>query len=364
MRSRISTTEDGTKKVKITDGLEPSIKQLSIGVVLVALLFAAPAVASVLPGVRYRTIHAGLTFGYAALGVNMLLRHTKLVSFGHAAFFGISAYAVAVLTFRFGVPFSILLIIVGAIMSFLAAVAIGYIISSYTGIYFTLLTLAFNAILYYYFRSLDILQRTDGLAVRIDGQRPAVFGLELSIDMYNWAIHFVTAVLLLVGLFFLWKLINSPFGQAVDAIGQDRTRAEFIGIPVEKYTWALFAISGLYAGIGGALYALYALHVSPEGTLFVFRSGEILFMAILGGMNTLIGPLVGGIVLMYLLDTVHVYTSFQSAITGLVLLLVVFIMPKGIVGSIGSPTDLWGNIKTISAGMLEPIKRIVRRIGE
>jgi branched-chain amino acid transport system permease protein len=132
----------------------------------------------------------------------------------------------------------------------------------------------------------------------------------------------------------MWRLVNSPFGKALDAIGQDRTRARFIGIPVERYVWAAFVISGVYGGVAGALYAMLQLQIDPNGTLFFLRSGDILFMTILGGFQTLIGPLVGGIVLIFVQDVGQDFTTFFNAVTGFVLLLLVFGFPEGIVGTI------------------------------
>jgi len=147
-------------------------------------------------------------------------------------------------------------------------------------------------------------------------------------------------LVVVVALFVMWRIVNSPFGNALDAIGQDRTRAQFIGIPVRKYVLAAFVLSGVYGGVAGGMYGLVQQHVRPESTLFFLRSGDILFMAILGGFGTLVGPLVGGVVLVFLQDVGQDFTNYFDALTGLVLVLLVFGFPRGIVGSLKSDSPL------------------------
>jgi branched-chain amino acid transport system permease protein len=146
--------------------------------------------------------------------------------------------------------------------------------------------------------------------------------------------YYLTVVVILASLVVMWRLVNSPFGAALDAIGQERTRARFIGIPVRRYVWVAFVVSGLYGGVAGALYGMVRQHVRPEPTLHFLSSGDILFMAILGGYETLVGPLVGGTLLVFLQDVGRDLTTYFDALTGVVLLLIVFGFPRGIVGSL------------------------------
>jgi branched-chain amino acid transport system permease protein len=133
----------------------------------------------------------------------------------------------------------------------------------------------------------------------------------------------------------MYRIINSPFGNALDAIGQDRTRAQFIGLPVKRYVLVAFVISGLYAGVAGGLFAISNQYVDPAQTLYFLRSGDILFMAILGGFQTLVGPLVGGVVLELLLFLgSDIFGNLDSLVAGLALLVLVFGFPEGVVGSI------------------------------
>lgn len=304
----------------------------------VVALLLVPELQHLHADLRVRTVYLGLCWGMAALGLNLLLRHTELVSFGHAAYFGGGAYGAALAAQYAGVQEAILLILAGIIAGTTLAVLIGWLVAGYLDIYFALLTLAFNQLLFaIVMGSSEILGSDDGLGVRpeaADLTRPTLFGLELTSAQYEVLTYYLVIGVLLVLLVVTWRLVNSPFGRALDAIGQDRTRARFIGIPVKRYVWITFVISGIYGGIAGALYALSMLHVRPGNTLFVIRSGEILFMAILGGFKTLLGPIVGGIALTYMLTELRFTTEFWEFYTGLLLLFVVFLMPKGIIGSL------------------------------
>lgn len=355
MRLNPLVTRDGETRVRVMKGLELTKRESLIGSVLLVALVFAPTLTGFVPGLSYRSLHTGIAFGLGALGVNLLLRHIGLVSFGHAAFFGLSAYTVAVLVFQFSFPHAIPLILAGVAVAVVLGFVVGYFIANHLGMYFALLTLAVNAILYYFIRGSEFFRRTDGIAVRINGERPTILGQQLPFEVYDIAIHLVTVVVLIGALLFMWRLINSPYGQALDAIGQNRVRAEFIGIRTRHYVWGAFTISSVFAALGGALWALYRLHVGPEESLFVFRSGEMLFAVILGGIQTLLGPVIGGIVLIYLLDNIHVYTGYFNAVIGLILILIVFVFPKGLFGSTG---DIVRELKRLRRDPTESIGRL------
>ena len=335
--SRLSPLEerdgDTVVRVPFTRGLTLTPGQTILALVGVVLLFGLPFLAGIV-GLSWGRLFRGLLFGMAAVGLNLLLRHTELVSFGHAAFFGGGAYAVAVLAAHYEVSEGLLLLLAAVLVGTLLAVVIGYFVAGYVDIYFALLTLAFNQVIFAtVFRS-AYFNYNDGLGVRVGGDNPTLFGLAWTDLGYDLVLYYTTIVLMLVMLLLMWRLIHSPFGRALDAIGQDRTRARFIGIPVERYVWLSFVISGLYGAFAGGVYALQRLHVQPEPTLYVFVSGEILFMAILGGFTTLVGPLIGGVILVYLLEATRFSFEYYHAPIGIVLLAIVFFMPKGVMGSL------------------------------
>ncbi|WP_336360761.1 branched-chain amino acid ABC transporter permease [Haladaptatus sp. ZSTT2] len=337
MRNRLPglVSRDGERKVRVMRGLELTLRQTALALVGLLFLFALPDIARLSPTIQLSVLHQGVVFGLAAVGLNLLVRHTQLVSFGHAAFFGTGAYTTALLAAKYNVTEFALLLIAGMLLATLMAMLIGYLSLRHTGLYFSLLTLAFGQLLYALVQGQAFFGSSDGLPVRPGpNMRPDIFGLALPPDAYEVLMYYLTVVLVVVSLLVMWRLINSPFGAALDAIGQDRTRAQFIGIPVRRYVWLAFVVSAVYGGMAGALYAMVQQHVRPGPVLYFLRSGDILFMAILGGYQTLLGPLVGGIVLVLLQDMGRDLTNYFDALTGLVLLALVFGFPQGIVGSL------------------------------
>ena len=327
---------EGPRRFRLMKGIELTPRQLLYIALGGLALFLIPEIQGVQSSLRVRTVYVGLCWGLAALGLNLLLRHTELVSFGHAAFFGSGAYGAAFAARYGGVEEAVLLVFAGILLATTLAVLIGWLVSGYLDIYFALITLAFNQLLFaIVMGNPRLLGSDDGLGVRPESEllRPTVFGLELSSAQYEVLTYYVLILVILVMLVVTWRFINSPFGRALDAIGQDRTRARFIGIPVKRYIWLTFVASAVYGGLAGGLYSLSMLHVRPGNTLFALRSGEILFMAILGGFKTLLGPNVGGNVLTYMLTELRFATEYWEFATGFLLLLVVFLLPNGVIGS-------------------------------
>lgn len=332
---RFFVTRDGSRHIRLMKGMVLSPRKFALLVLGIIVLFLVPDIARFTP-LPFGSIAQGLMFGIAAVGLNLLLRHIREVSFGHAAFFGIGAYTTGVLTTHFNVASAEILILSGIVMATIAGIIIGFLTLRHIGIYFALLTLAFGQLAYALAFGINYFGGADGIAVRPqnEARKVEILGQALSSDIYTILMYYITVILVLIALLVMYRLVKSPFVRALDAIGQDRTRAQFIGIPVDRYVWIAFTISAIYGGIGGSMFGVFREYVRPERTLFMFRSGEILFMAILGGFQTLLGPLVGGVVLVYLLQTVRFYTEYFNFITGLVLVLVVYFLPDGIVGSL------------------------------
>ena len=330
-------TEGGKRYIHVMRGMTLTPRRALLGLVALVLFVALPDIAMLFDSLPLLVVHRGVLFGLAAVGLNLLLRHTRLVSFGHAAFFGTGAYATAVLANHHGVMNVLPLLAAAALAGTLMAGIVGFLSLRHTGLYFSLLTLAFGQLLYAVAVGQEYFNYSDGLGVRSgDTYRPLLFGVEFGADEYSVLIYYLTVAIVLIALLVMWRIVNSPFGNALDAIGQNRTRARFIGIPVRKYVLAAFVVSGLYGAVAGGLYGLVQLHVQPTPTLYFLRSGDILFMAILGGFQTLVGPLVGGVVLVVLQDLGRDATSYFNALTGVVLIALVFGFPRGIVGSLKS----------------------------
>lgn len=355
-------------------------------VVGLVLLFGAPDIARMVPAVPLLVIQQGILFGMAAVGLNLLLRHIKLVSFGHAAFFGTGAYTVALLTSTnaerlLGAPdvaaFVPLLLAATGVALVMAAI-IGFLSLRYTGLYFSLLTLAFGQLLYAIVNGNNaLLGGSDGLGIRPGptGQ-VTMLGANLG-DNYGLIMYYVSAILLVAGLYVMYRIVNSPFGKALDAIGQDRTRAEFIGLPVKRYIWVAFVISGVYTGIAGAMFAMTQQYINPMQTLYFLRSGDILFMAILGGFQTLVGPVIGGVVLEFLLFIGEdIAGNLDSLVAGIALLVLVYGFPRGIIGSLREggtvyegmdrlrhdPTVIQEWIGRLGTGIVDAIRRSITTV--
>ena len=342
--------EDGQLRIRLMKGLALRPLQLLGLIAGLVVLFNVPTITAMSDNLQQRPIYRGLVLGLAAVGLNLLLRHIDLVSFGHAAFFGTSAYAVALVIDIYQIQSALVLLLVGVVAATLMATLIGYFTLHHTGLYFALITLAFGQLLFELVRGQTALGGTDGLSVRTDAegvpileQFPELLGLTLTgQQLPNTILFWFTLIVVIASMLVMYRIVKSPFGRALDAIGQERTRARFLGLPVRRYVWGAFVISGIYGGIAGSFYALYFRSVAPAGTLQVFVSGDILYIAILGGFGTLTGPLIGGIVfevLSNLADEVVVAgpageTQMGRFITGAVLLIIVFVFPEGIVGSL------------------------------
>ncbi len=388
--------EDGSLRIRVMKGLVVSPLQLLGILVGIGILFALPDVARStenLP-IRERPIYRGMALGLAAVGLNLLLRHADLVSFGHAAFFGTGAYTTAILIQFYEIQSVLVLVPMAVIAATLVAVLIGYFTLPHEGLYFALVTLAFGQLLFSIPRGIGELGGTDGLNVLAPSQ-PGMSVLERfprlgSIPLTGGDIEnsILFAVIIVVSLFMLLVMLRiskSPFGRALDAIGQERTRARFLGLPVKRYVWAAFIISGFYGGVAGALYAIFFTSgVSPDETLQVFVSGDILYIAILGGFNTLTGPFIGGIIFEVLANIASDFTltgpggekEIGRMITGIVLLIIVFVFPSGVVGSLkrggrvrqagidlkNDPSLIGPWLNQAASGSVDAVKRAVENV--
>jgi branched-chain amino acid transport system permease protein len=328
-------TLDGKRHLHVMKGMNLTGQQSLMGLFALIFVFAVPDLARGIDFLSRSIIQKGLVFGMAALGLNIILRHTRMVSFGHAAFFGTSAYTIAVLAAKFDIAHMSVLLLSGVILAGLMATVLGFLALRHTGIYFALLTLAFGQLLYAIALGTQYLNFSDGLPVRPgDANQVLIAGLALESDIYDPIVYYISMIVIIASILVMWRIVRSPFGRALDAIGQDRTRAEFIGIPVQKYVWIAFVISGVYGGFAGGLYAMMQQHVRPGPTLFFQTSGDILLMAIMGGFQTLMGPIIGGVIVIHLVDLGRHYTEYFNMLTGLVLLTVVYFFPEGVVGSL------------------------------
>ena len=266
-----------------------------------------------------------LLFGAIAMALDLLMGYTGLVSFGHAAFFGLGAYASAVLLER-GVLSLWLCLLFAILVVGLYALVVSFFSTARRGIYFALLTLVFAEVVYTFFRYTQTFGGSDG----IQGVAPPRLIGEFAIDtpLRNYYL-----VLVYLGLAYVAcrGLVTSHFGRVLVAIRENEDRARFLGYNVQRYKMAVCMISALLTGIGGALYPGRSAFATPDLMLWTV-SGEFIIMVMIGGLGTLAGPVVGGAFFVLLQEKVSSYVDWYFIVIGLVLIFIVLFMPKGLLG--------------------------------
>jgi branched-chain amino acid transport system permease protein len=278
-----------------------------------------------------------LIFAIAAVSLDLILGYGGMVCFGHAAFFGIGAYVVAILNWHAGreVPLvgewmgtnNVLFTWPAAILvSGGIAALIGLVSLRTTGIYFIMITLAFAQMIYFFFVSLRAYGGDDGL--RFDGDTVAFGFIDTQDDMSFY--YLVLAVLCAV-LYGGRRLVNSRFGMVVQGCRENERRMKALGFPTTRYKLAAFAIAGATAGLAGALFAAHESYISPS-IMHWTRSGDLIVMVVLGGIGTLVGPVVGAIAFLFLEKTLPDYTEHWMVVFGPILLLLVLFARRGIFG--------------------------------
>ena len=266
-----------------------------------------------------------LVFGAIAMSLDLVMGYTGLVSFGHAAFYGLGAYATAVLLER-GVLslwacLGFALVVVG-----LYALVVSYFATGRRGIYFALLTLIFAEVVYTFFRYTQTFGGSDG----IQGLPEAMLLPGVPIDTPVKKYYLVLAYLAF-GYLVCRVVVGSHFGRVLVAIRENEDRARFLGYNVQRYKMGVCMISALLTGIGGALYAMRSAYATPDLMLWT-ESGEFIISVMIGGLGTLAGPVIGGDFFTVLRDKVSSYVDWYFIVIGLVLVVIVLFMPRGIVG--------------------------------
>jgi branched-chain amino acid transport system permease protein len=254
-------------------------------------------------------------------------------SFGHAAYFGLGAYGAALLVKWFALPMLLALAAAPAAAA-AGALLFGYFAVRLSGVYLAMLTLAFAQIVWSI-----VFQWSE-----ITGGSNGVVGIWPSAPFDSRAGYFLlTLTLATVGVLLLRRLLFAPFGYAMRAGRDSPLRAETIGIDVRRVHWVAFAIAGIVCGVAGGLFAFAKGSISPE-TIHVGRSVDGLVMVLLGGVETLTGPIVGASAFALLQDTIMRQTEYWRALLGAVILLLVLVFPGGIVGAIAKRRAAWSGL--------------------
>jgi branched-chain amino acid transport system permease protein len=271
-----------------------------------------------------------LVLGLAAMSFNLLLGFTGVMSFGHAAYFGLGAYG-AGLTLKYLVASTPLAILAGIALGGLAGTLFGLLIVRRRGVYFAMVTVAFGQIAFY------VAYSWDSLTGGYDGLRGfSRAPLNLGFTTINIAEHDITFYYFLLVVFSIATglqglLLASPFGRTLVAIRENERRARFLGIPIERHIWISFSISCCFTALAGSLYALLNNFADPMGLHYTL-SGEIVIMTVMGGMRAFWGPLVGAALFVVLQDYISSMTVNWMSFVGLIFVLVVLFFPRGLLG--------------------------------
>jgi branched-chain amino acid transport system permease protein len=271
-----------------------------------------------------------VVLGLAAMALNFLLGFTGVLSFGHAAYFGIGAYGAA-MTIKYIHPSTPLAILVGLTAGVIAAMIVGALIIKRRGVYFAMVTIAFGQVFYFIaFRWNTVTGGDDGLT---GWKRQAIdLGFtKLDILGNDKAFYYVALALFALAAGVMAVLIRSPFGRTLIAIRENERRARFLGIPVDQHIWISFVISCCFAALAGTLYALLQNFTDPRALRWD-QSGNFVIMAVLGGMRSFWGPLIGAFIFVVLQDYVSSHTENWMSVIGIFFMLVVLFFPRGVLG--------------------------------
>jgi branched-chain amino acid transport system permease protein len=279
-----------------------------------------------------------LVLALAATALNFLLGFTGMLSFGHAAFFGLGSYG-AGMTIKYLLPNTLAGLGIGIAAGTVAAAMIGALIVRLRGIYFAMVTIAFGQVFYFIaFRWNSVTGGDDGLSGW--NRLPIDLGFaKIDILQSQLTFYYFVLVCFAISVIIMAVLLHSPFGRTLAAIRENEDRARFLGIPVDFHIWLSWLISCAFASLAGALYALLNNFADPH-FLHWEQSGEFVIMAVLGGMRAFWGPLLGAAIFVLLQNYVSSRTENWMSFIGIFFILVVLFFPRGVLGILRRRTAL------------------------
>ncbi|MFC7220205.1 branched-chain amino acid ABC transporter permease [Streptomyces polyrhachis] len=295
------------------------------------LLAAGLAAVLVLPWVLYPPVAADiLCWGLFAVAFDLLLGHAGLLSFGHAAFWGTSAYATGLIAIHSGLPFYAA-VLGGALAAALIALPIGWLAVRRTGIYFAMVTLAFAQMIYFIANQWSSVTGGENGLQNIPRELP---GVDSDLLADSFVYYYAALPMVLLGLFAAWRTVHSPFGQVTAAIRDNPSRVRALGYPADRYKVVVFVISAALSGLAGGLYALNHGFASLQEVYWT-TSGKVVIMTVLGGIGTLWGSLVGAAAIVRLEDWLST-SGFEETglVTGGIFIVVVVLFRRGVWGTL------------------------------
>jgi branched-chain amino acid transport system permease protein len=307
-----------------------SLNGIGVLLALIVVMALLPFVASpyvlllMLPFVGY---------GIALLGFNLLFGTTGLLSFGHALFLGVGAYTAAVFTSKLSILSFEIILVVSALLSGLIALLIGALCVRYTKIFFGMLTLAFGMLFHsFLYKFYAVTGGDQGMRVL----RPLLLGMEWrggKTAFLTGPFYYYTLVLFAGMGLAMWRITQSPFGLHLRAIRENAGKAAYVGVEIFRMRLSAFVISAIYGGIGGVILAVTTGLADPELAYWT-HSGNLVFMAVLGGSGTFAGPAIGALAFVMLQDFVMAITQYWRFVMGGILVLLVVFMPRGLAGTV------------------------------
>ncbi|WP_269072190.1 branched-chain amino acid ABC transporter permease [Rhizobium sp. C4] len=268
-----------------------------------------------------------MCFALLACSVNLLLGYGGLLSFGHAAFFGSAGYVCAYSAKVWGFPPEVA-ILAGTIAAVILGLLIGSLAIRRQGIYFSMITLASAQLVYFVSLRSSATGGEDGLQAIPRGYFLGIVDLRSDLSLY-----YVVAVVFFAGYLLSYRIIHSPFGQALQAIRADERRATSLGYKADRYKLLLFALSAFIAGLGGSMKAI-VFQLASLTDVHWSTSGEALFMVLIGGMGTIFGPVVGAAVMVSMHNYFASLGEWVTVLQGVIFVLAVLVFRAGVIGSL------------------------------
>ncbi len=298
----------------------------------IMFLFVFPHFAGAFPVLLLTEI---LIFSLFALSFNLLFGYTGLLSFGHAAFFGLGGYAMALLAQHYQLSM-IPSLLISMVVAGLGAAIIGFFCIRRDEIYFAMLTLGFGMMVFtlvHQWRSLT--GGSDGIT---GFEVPLLDLVVKKFSLFSpWAFYYFALVVCLLFTLFLWRITHSPFGLILRSMRENAERVSFIGIDIKLYRWIAFTLAGLVAGVAGGLFAMYDRMASPTMVHWTMSAKPVL-MTILGGPRVFLGPALGALIFYLLEHFITQYTQSWMIFLGAILVPIVIFFPQGVLGTLIS----WG----------------------
>ena len=304
----------------------PRLLLVAIGVIALGLV---PTLA---PPFYANLLIPFFAYAIALLGFNLLFGYGGLLSFGHAMYLGLGAYAAAVVAGVLGLKHFELVLLAAALSAAAVALPIGFLCVRYTGIFFGMLTLAFGMLAHsFLFKFYHLTGGDSGMRV----PRMRILGLEFAalnkIELLAGPFYYYCLALLLLAGFALWRIVHSPFGLHLRALRDNPQKAEYLGVRVRQLRLLAYVISAVYGGIGGAILGFRIGLADPELVHWT-HSGHLVFMTVLGGFSNFFGPIVGALTLTLLQDQLQSITQYWRFLLGAMLAAIVIFFPRGLAG--------------------------------